>query len=386
MKKKLFLLLMVVPFFIPSCSDDIIDNLNTKNEKVENSSMIDVKLVDQSKALDAFDRLISSFQSGRTKSNSNVNYPEYYGGCYINENQELVVYVTGDTIQGRSTIFTTTGTDDCITKSCTYSYNELLEINFRITDYIISNANPTLMDNIAVVSIMDKENCIEVKLLNCSESNINEFRSQIIDSPAITFVQTEEKVQKYVDPYPGYGLSGFYGSFTFGYRVNSWYGSDGFITAGHAVKSTNQMITDNGVQIARCDKVQYGGNIDAAYCESTGYVNFSNRIGNGSVTLTSTVQSAVVGQYIYKYGAVSGETQGLITSTSAQFTVKDDNVHLTDHIATSIYAGHGDSGGPAYARSGSSANIIGIVEGGSSGVTYVTKASNINSAFSVSGY
>lgn len=216
-----------------SCSDNLDDLTNNSNlNKEDNSS--NIEFVDQNLALKSFENLILSFESKKTKSTT-INYPDYYGGSYIDENANLVVYVTNDFLKTKSSL-PILNDESFIIKSCEYSFNELYSIKKTISDFIITDTNKSISDNIIYISIRDIDNRIKVGLLDNSTNRIEEFKRSVINSPAISF----EKVEKIITPYnlttayPGSGLISPAGSQTLGFRA-SRYGKTGYVTTAHGV-------------------------------------------------------------------------------------------------------------------------------------------------------
>lgn len=380
---------------LASCTNEFDDIVAPSDVQLEYSPSYGVEFVDQREAVQAFQKLQEGLSDGMTtKSSEEQTYPDYYGGCYIDENNQLVVYVVSDTTQAKARVLSMTD-NAVITKVGQYSYNELKRIMKVIGDYSQQNAGSTLVSNMATVSLMDMENHILVKLYDCSEQRINEFKSTVIDSPALVFEQQEDPIELFADDNvvsPGCAIaSGGNKNGSLGYRV-SRNGDEGYITAAHFVSQNNfiyrNLIEDiskppvYGVQFAQCTDWKWSGNLDAAYCSSTYLADYSNTIAYTSVKLGNRLGTLIAGLTIYKSGQVTHNTNGVIMSTSAQAT--SDGITITDLISSTCYATKGDSGGIAYTLSfGTEGEPIGIVHGGdiNGTLTYFVKASNINAYF-----
>lgn len=79
----------------------------------------------------------------QTRNGSSVDvvvYPDYYGGAYINGDNELVVLVKEEFATMRAAgNFISLISDEVIVNECKYSYNELQEVMEIIVDEIEQN-------------------------------------------------------------------------------------------------------------------------------------------------------------------------------------------------------------------------------------------------------
>lgn len=384
MKNLLFpILVMFTIFSMASCTDEIFDTSDNVNSRTKNSPSVGIEYINQRQAIESYKKIMLSFNKNKKNAETSV-YPDYYGGCYIDENANLVVYVMGDIAMTRTSLVNVAG-ENIITKSCKYSFKTLNEIMEVVNSFTNNNINSPITNNIAVVSLMDKENKITVKLLDYNEQKIAEFQKMVTDSPAITFEKAEGRIKPYYGVVcPGYEILGVVGGFSLGYRAIR-YGVEGYVTAGHGVKY-NELIAADGIQFAKCTDWQYSGNVDAAFCESKNTVDYSNRINGTSISLGSSIQDPISGLLIYKSGKASGVTSGFLISSSTQIWTTD-NVKLTDIASANYVSTYGDSGGIVYVNPyGFEGVTCGIVQGGSGSTSYFVKASNINSALGCSVY
>lgn len=368
-------LVLLSLFTLASCSNEL-DDIPSNSASFPDSPSFGIKYVDQSKAIESFNNLMKGFEANKTntKSLDSTIYPDYYGGCYINENNDLVVYIVGDSIQSTSVIQTLSGDNSTITKVGKYSFNALKEIMRTLEESAVNEPN------IAGASLMDMGNNIVVKLYDCSKEKINEFKTNIIDSPAIIFEKQDQPITLYSSVYPGATINCTV-PFSLGYRV-SLKGEEGYITAAHGV-NLGQFIKIGQTgkeQFAKCTDWQWSGNLDAAFCASTYIADYSKTIAYTSLPLGNSYGIIVVGNVIYKSGYATRNTRGTITSTSS-FTSIDGKV-ITDLIASSCNCTYGDSGGIGYTSTyGFEGNPVGIVHGGDGPTSYFVKATNIDNHF-----
>lgn len=363
-----------------SCSDKLDEPIINGGVSEEDNSS-NVEFVDQNLALESYKNLMLSFESNKTKS-ANGDYPDYYGGCYIDDNANLVVYVTNDSLNTKSSL-PISNDANVVIKSCDYSFNELHAVKKTISDFLNADVNNSIADNVVYVSLRDIDNRIAVGLLDNSTNQIDEFKRSIANSPAITFEKTERKIIPYyiTNGYPGSGLVSPAGTQTLGFRA-SRYGKTGYVTTAHGVQY-NDNVSVNGYILGKCTERQYSGSVDAAFCEEdpNQYVTYSNQINGTSINLSSSIRNATAGMLISKSGNATGVTSGSVisTSTDATFYIGTTSVKLTDVVETTVDADKGDSGAPAFYNTGWQGDLVGIVAGGGY-YTYLVKASNIASA------
>lgn len=144
--KKLFLLLVILlssGFAITSCSsDDIISGESP--EQVVNS-ISDRK----TQARDAGTRLLESFGKTRGSSLNDYNYPDYYGGGYINKEGKLVIFIKGELSSIQETVSRTVANDDVVEYAqAVYSYKELKNTLANIASFIENNREDLTAENI----------------------------------------------------------------------------------------------------------------------------------------------------------------------------------------------------------------------------------------------
>lgn len=382
MKKILFsVLIMITIGAMVSCTDDLTEIPKSHQANMPNSPALEVKYIDQHEAVEAFNKLQETFSGKERRSNGTTEYPEYYGGCYIDENANLVVYIAGDSIISRARIANTLG-ENIITKYCKYSFQELTNVMEQIGAFVRANPSSPVSQNIAVVSIMDKENNIVVKLLDCNEQKIAEFKELVINSSAVSFKETVTRVTPYASvATPGIKILSYGGGGSLGYRVTRS-GQVGYISSAHGVSLYNYIALD-GNQFGYCTMRQYSGPIDASFSEDRFTADYSPIINGTSTRLSTSVQDPIV---IYKSADATGVTSGWVTSSNSQYTTTD-GVYLSDIAGTNLIADRGDSGGIVYCDVyGGQASVSGIIQGGTWGNTYVVKAPNINRAFGCMPY
>lgn len=99
MRKLLFkCLVLFAVFMMAGCSDDIMDS--NYHPDLENSPTFGVIEKRQEIASSIYQDLLESFKTSNTKSVINsIDYPEFYGGAFVNGEGNLVVNIVGDSIK-----------------------------------------------------------------------------------------------------------------------------------------------------------------------------------------------------------------------------------------------------------------------------------------------
>lgn len=202
----------------------------------------------QESAVAAYDELMASFATTYSNSGEKI-YPDYYGGSYINDAGQLIVYVT-DNVQRPAVL---SDNANVVYEPCTYSYNELLSVMDTLNNYKFSRSNDAIASNFNEFGLYDSENRIIVKLDDLSDESIKEFKENVCDSAVIKFEQGCGPIETEVNVNAGDKISFSGGSASVGYRVKRD-GVVGFVTAGHAANSVGKSIMYNGTTIASCEQ------------------------------------------------------------------------------------------------------------------------------------
>lgn len=269
-------------------------------------------------ALKACNNLINSFKESISRSGNHVQilYPNYYGGCYLDNNHQLVILVTGNTENCKQEMTTRTQTSDFILKSCTYSYNELNEAMDRLNDFFLNDANDDIVNALKWHSfaLSDKDNCIYIRLGICTEEFVNRFKNEVLDEPMLRFETSEGIPVLDSAPQPGGALGYSAGAeqASMGYRAKSS-GMEGFVTARHFV-GTGAAVYQSYDLVGVCEKSQTGGTIDAAWCSSDSYSPGNTTVGGQRLNSVGTILAMST---VYMEGITTGYSFGQIKNTNA---------------------------------------------------------------------
>jgi len=346
-------LLLAVPAFAGENELHPISNID--NEEFSISSNEEMSLEQYYKLIDYFNNVEYSPEND---SPLIVNYPEYYGGAYLDDSKKLVVFLVEEFIDsGIKTEIENIIGADVVFKEATYSFSHLMTIMERINSVMIESSQN---DYIVEWMIIDKENRIQVGLLNCNEAEIWNFKKYIIDDNSIYFIKVENKAVEDINVDTGVAIgSGSSGGGSVGYRVKK--GNDtGIVTAAHVV-TTGTYISFNGVNFAQGTSAwQCGGSVDGVFCKSTNSSYTPTNTVNASISIVTIMRDPPAGASVIMKGR-NNHSSGTIQSTNVSFPYGGATfTNLTS--ATYLRAG-GDSGGLVYSLSGSSYYTTGVHRG-----------------------
>ncbi len=202
MKKILLFIscLLVIPILtIPLVSALNINNTDIKLSKFQNKSyeIEPSVLKKQYLASEDNEKILEYFQNQTNKD----DYPDYYGGTYINHENELVVMITENTNTIQKTLKDVTENPTLKFENVKYSYRELNniidEIGIGITQNLQNkNSNKDNIYNyITGTVLLDDKNKIEVFIKDINESKIADFKSLFEDSDMFIFKKDIETIE-----------------------------------------------------------------------------------------------------------------------------------------------------------------------------------------------
>lgn len=105
----------------------------------------------------------------------NKNYPEYYGGKYVDNNGNNVVWICEDNITNRKEICKFLGITESKTtfKTAKYSYNYLEELQNKISQKMIDKEFTFVTKS----AVMEDNNNIKVTVISSNESDLNKIKA-----------------------------------------------------------------------------------------------------------------------------------------------------------------------------------------------------------------
>lgn len=340
-------------------------------------------LTNQEEAAMNYETMIDSFELSRS---TEPDYPAAYGGSYIDDNGELIVYVSknrktrDEFVQNTENLL---DNDDYSIEEVEYSYNELVSVMNELNEYKTAH-NDDVSNNFNYYWLSDKDNNIVVETSDMSEGAIEAFKEQVSDSPMIVFKQCSGPMVPEISMKPGQSIKTV-GSGSMGYRAKK--GSKvGFVSAGH-MGNLNDTVYVGNTAVGKITSKQASGKVEATFIEITNS-NYtpSNTINGTSNTLSTKTSKPGVGTVINKCGASTGATSGKIISTNATITV--DGTTFTDVTTADYSSAPGDSGGIVYSYVSSTNTRYTLgTHSFSDGTTRTfIKADNTNSALGLTRY
>lgn len=341
----------------------------------------------QESAYNAYMGLLDFFSTtpAENTGSDTPQYPDYYGGSYINENDQLVICVS-DNSTLPTQLFNSLP-DNYIIEYVTYSYNELKALMAELNEYVLTQ-NTDVASNINHFALYDDQNRIVVSLFDASPEKIEEFKNTVSDSTALIFEEDSSVINNTASVDPGGRLYNSsrerYASMGYRAKLN---GKVGFVTSAHFAYLGNKICIGD-TTIAEAYKRNYSGSADVTFCEITNSsYTPSNTISGTSNTLSTTISEPGVGTSINMVGSKSGHLNGYITSTDA--SARDNNkVFFTNLTEADFLSNSGDSGGIVYSYISSTNTrlTIGIINGSNDYHTYISKANEINAALGTTRY
>lgn len=342
----------------------------------------------------------------------------FYGGSYINENNELVVIVTEQSEENVQMLMDAAESGNILIEQGTVTLEYLKNIQKKyseklqclINDDNLSNDKQQLLDSIVGISLVQNTSEVVIDMYQLNDKKIKEFRNIFGEDKNVRF-ENADRISLALSWYTGKQLyvSGK-GYLTTGYRAYYINGAgvrkNGFVTAGHgcSVGNTVYGVTNNGnVVLGTCLLSMFTGSVDAAFVAITNdNYQASNTVDSSIVsstsilaTTTATNSDLAEGTWVYSFGAITDMKSGTISSNSYSFIYEDTDTghryYFVDMVQMSNKVQKGDSGSCVSVVKNGGCAAAGTVFGirTSLGVTlesYFSKISNQISAFGIVKY
>ncbi len=418
MKKKILVLLVLVITIVGTIVINQFVNYTEKNESSFDMLLFDdivqneefqIALVNDLKDtygnnyLDVINKNVESTAYAKKiddlfleNNNKEKIYPDYYGGVYINDNQELVFQYTDYNQFSQNKLLSSelkNIDNNMIYENVKFSYNELKTTYNNILSLIKKNKIQGL--NGFYIDVKNNRIVVELNELSIAEN----FKDKILDSNMVSFAKSEPyritSTHNIGGPLKAYDNVVFC---SMGFRAK-YNGKTGIITAGHCV------VDNETLPFGHVEKVQFSGSVDAAWIKSTEtltnnleYQTYPRTTIKTNTTMPYLAPGSLLGKVGYASHAVTG------TLISLNHTVfYDKEVNNLDHDVTLTDMGYAnlttrplDSGGAVFTFSNSnnsSASLVGITSGGVfeqnsdiSSVVNFTKLNNILNGLGVTRY
>jgi len=319
----------------------------------------DAFLHNQGEANEIYAKMCESFM----KTFGEDGFPDYYGGCRLNDQGVLTVQLTEDSPSIRNAIYSYAGSSNVTFESVVYNYSKLLTTLGEITDYcknmMRENGNIPFCD----ASIDENENRVVIHLLE-DKTFEHELLSCLTYPDVCVAITVPEENKGNSVVYSGSQITVGSSYYSAGFRCRCVYNGttrDCFVTAAHGNSKDDQVQKGNqyGETIGYVRFRQFSGTVDASVVVLDAE-DFVPTISYYLTSLATDIYTTAVAtnSIIWKEGYNGGKTQGTVISNNAICLY---NWQLITNMVRSSYSSvGGDSGGIVYTYVGSSNCIVGI--------------------------
>lgn len=381
--KKILLksLVLIAIFAFNSCTNDL-EDVSIINKPTPSATQLEAVKLGMN--------LMESFNASPLKSSSDLIYPDYYCGVYLQNGDSLVILIKENSEKTQANLNLRTKGNNYIIREAEYSMNELIKTIDLLNDFILDEGNKSIVSDLGLdgFGIIPSENKLFVDLRNCTEDKITQFENTILNSPMLKFRNSEGVIIAQEGIAPGSGLKAT-STGSFGYRGRRS-GQVGMVTSGHVARTIGGSVYKNvGVPfpsdlLGSCATSFIGGSVDAAFIVLNSPYTPGNYTSWGT-TISSTVEYPFQNATVYKEGN-NGFSTGNVTATNITKSItfpSGGSTTLTGLTEATYASAGGDSGCIIYSGSN---NIYGIHEGSVGGRVYFILAANINSTLGITTY
>jgi len=317
----------------------------------------------QEKSYLTYREVLAEFSGSVEEDPEASEYPDYYGGSYMNENGYLVIQITEPLSECGEIIQEIAKQEHILFESVKTSYKELLQTMDELNAYFLDDERED-KDNVIAFGIDEKYNEVFVELEKCHFDSIQQFKNNICNLDYLSF---KEGIRLKIEATTRAGLEiqRPAGISSIAYRAirNN---DQGIIISGHAALGHlgSEMRVENtntGIITVR----QVSGSVDAAFA-LRGNVNVQQAIGNTNLTHEPALRGFPPNGFpVSQFGRSTQLTHGTIQSLNVTvnvFGLDGRTVTFTNFVRANYHSQGGDSGGPIFERNGTGNRrfIIGV--------------------------
>ena len=355
----LFLVITMLPI---SGMASAIGNIGTTDE-----GLTTVQEAKENRANDKYTTLLTHWAYDKEHIDDvYADFPSFYGGAYINDDQELVIQVTNSDAETINYFKNLIDLTDVKFEKVIYSYSTLVAELDAATSRMTDN-DKKFTNAVSALGISIPKNSLNIYVV-ADDVAKNQLDIQAICKSVTTFeninvVEVGSRDVPCGDVYPGSELSTPGGNRSVGFWAYDANSNLGFITAPHDSMAKNDLVYINGTTFGRAATPYFSGGVDAVFVKRSNTSLTPTRYvsGHGTSHASGTYKTLAVGSTIYSRGKDSGARSGKIQDTSYTVTYElspGENFTLGKCVLTSAYCQEGDSGGI-------------VVGGGNSGTRYI---------------
>jgi hypothetical protein len=318
--------------------------------------------INQNESIRIYNQLLEGFatDSATFSADSQMPYPDYYGGAYIDdETGQLVVLVTDSdvAIENAISMYAREVQGICY-ELCDVSYKDMLTAISEITNRIEEFSKQGIDITCVADNIMNGTVLVGVKDLT------NEKKDFILNATNYDFLVFEENEGVIANAGIGggnkvVGSNNRSSTICFAATTNT---SSGFVIAGHVGSVRGDDFTYNGNKIGMVLQTAFYNNstADAAFLKAASNVETSYILANGGHLWAASTYKLPVNTTVWKYGITTGLTSGQIHTTGASGTVYKYDANgnvvssavITDQYWVNLKGEPGDSGAPVMVYDG----------------------------------
>lgn len=394
-------ILMMHLIIVPTVATE--DNMVGKIEDRYNETVSYVQLQmqetyeEEKEAIEMYDYLMGEIavqELSMNQEDSDIVYPENYGGAYLGDNGKLVVCVVdgmGEDVPEKISSYEKN--NEYTLELVDYSLNELKAAHGQLLDYLfeyedmyeIDSVEYELFSSIVGMGTDQMNNTVYVQMLNVTDEKEQSFNAIFGESSDIYCISEVGGTEPTATLRPGgklllaasgsrYGSIGFRASFTDD-DANTFHG---FVTAGHCLDTGDNAYVTVGTgreNVGKAIVSMMSGSTDGCFVGITNssysmgnVAAYSNDTGSSvdapviSSTYYSGSNSLLSNSTIYKVGATTFFTAGSYL-TDDHVSTYGGTVRLTNMLTHTALTQPGDSGGCVFTYRSNQNIIIGVTSG-----------------------
>lgn len=371
---------------------------------------------------DAYNNFLKSLEGLVTREAKVYNYPDYFGGCFTNDNGICVFQIVSSLNNAEiiNDLRKRTKSNNFSIQECEYSYSELNALLSDIKEKLFDKSFYETKEELKWYGCyLDTEsNRIVVRLGECTDEYIAKFKKIVSNSPMIKFIEggkniitIPSKEEKMPPLLPNEATKeqetfrlgdGFYvggrGFGSIGCRAKDSNNSKGFITSGHVIGVLELAYNNNNAinahSIGTCEMSIMEGEYktDAAFVSVNDNVFISLVTPNNNVLSQSNAPILKKGDGVSKEGYTTGYKKGKVTGVgygdvfTAEYPNRPSVTYAVDNLVIASYdSDKGDSGGVVYSDS---RYVVGIHMGShkAKGEHYYVRISDALKALNATAY
>ena len=316
-------------------------------------------------------------------------YPDYYGGCIIGEDGNLIVQLIRDTPEIRSLFTSVSQYNKLSFAVVTNTYYDIMHEYDYWLDLLQNNLTEDEQLKYAISQMLElyideNNNTLTFGLVEDDPQIQSVLAKNALKPSVIRFEKSSEMVSN-VTVNPGAQITVASGGYSMGFRC--YYYEDGassptygFVTAAHG-NYLNASCSYNNTVIGYVDRRQHSGSVDASvialYSPHSG--TLTTEWGHVTFSGASYTTAIASNSVICKEGFSTHLSAGNVKSTSASAYI--DGVWIYNLIKADYSAAGGDSGGIVYVPANGVFVLAGIHKAhNGQGYTFACQAQYIISA------